>query len=385
MGIKGLNTFIKKQAGSIAKVEYISKYRGKRIIIDAHNWMYRQISGAQKRTVATTDTSIFELNRGDTLQFWVSMALNFIMDIIGHGVTPVFVFDGKSPYEKTKTKADRQAKLQKVGERIRKLREEMATYDILSVPREMTDELNKLYTQDTYVTPDEKKYLKDILQSIGIPVVQAKGEAEKLCALLCIEGVGFATYSNDTDTLACGCPVVISEIGGNFKVDEGNDRELKVTYLGDVLRCLNLDYASFVDLCIMAGNDFNENISFDTGNGKKKKSIAVGRSYPLILQYKYIEEIIKHDKDVAQHQNMLNYQEGRRIFGIVPSESLIVDGTFDLPDSLPVETRNTIGNIGEVDYTARYLYVLSNCPKARNRPFQLLPNHKHLVLRITKV
>jgi len=44
---------------------------------------------------------------------------------------------------------------------------------------------------------------------MGMPVIQAPGEAEAFCAYLARKGKAFATVSEDMDSLTFGSPILI--------------------------------------------------------------------------------------------------------------------------------------------------------------------------------
>ena len=50
---------------------------------------------------------------------------------------------------------------------------------------------------------------KKLVKAMGMPVIQAPGEAEAFCAYLVKEGKAYATVSEDMDSLTFGSPILI--------------------------------------------------------------------------------------------------------------------------------------------------------------------------------
>lgn len=369
MGITGFGPFMRKRFKLPEKEKYLSEFEGKRILIDGHNHMFKQLYGAQKRTLATTDIVLFGPDRSETLRSWIEIILNLIIDIIEIGATPVYVMDGLSVPEKANTKKKRKDKNIDKTQRIKELEKEISKFDPVSVPQKITEELRNLYSQVVYVSYEEQEYLRNILTSIGVPVVQAVGEAEQLCSMMCIAGLGDAVYSTDTDNFALGCPTLITKIDKKVFSEKTNrfDRKLTTVSLVDVLSILKMTFSTFVDLCIMAGNDFNENIP----------KIALWSAYKLLIEYKSIENLPKN-YDVE----ILNYKKSREIFKVRPWKDCYVSGAIDLPDGgLPETARDVLESIGRESLLPRLLEVIKNCPKAKDRGWTLPPERKLLKLQ----
>lgn len=368
MGITGLNPFLKKYFRLPEREKYLSEFEGKRIAIDLHNYMYKQLYGAQKRSLATTDVAMFGNDRSETLKNWIGMVLNFLLDILEFGITPILIFDGVSVNEKSSTKQKRKDKNTDKTNRIKEIEKEIEKFDPVSVPQKLTEELKNLYSQVVYVSYEEQEYLRNILTTIGLPVVQAVSEAEKLCSMLTIEGICDATFSTDTDCYALGCPLLITKIDRKvFSEKTGKfDRKLTTVSLIDILAILKFSYSTFVDFCIMCGNDFNENIP----------KIGPKRAYDLLLEYKSIENLPKH-LDIG----ILNHVRSREIFKVKPWKECYVSGSIDLPEGgLPDTARDVLESIGKESLLPRLVELIKNCPKAKDRGWALPPERKLLVI-----
>lgn len=62
----------------------------------------------------------------------------------------------------------------------------------------------------TYITKDMKDDAKKMLELLGIPVIQAPGEAEAQCSALVKSGYAYATATEDMDALTFGMSYLTS-------------------------------------------------------------------------------------------------------------------------------------------------------------------------------
>ncbi len=262
MGIKGLNTFLKKECPEAFIDIPCSDFKGKRIAIDSDNVLHRFMSRAHKEIVNKTDVVIMEPDRDDIIKRWLFHVKTFIIELINLGATPIFVFDGVYISEKSKTQEKRRADKQKMITNAEEMKMKILQIDELERTPSMVTELRKKMQNLGFIGSDDKELIRSILSAIGIPVLRATGEGEQLCAMLCIEGKVDAVYSLDTDLIAFGCPLTIREPGGfmyNHKT-KSTEECFKCTVFKPILSKLNLEYKSWLDLCIMSGCDFNDNM-----------------------------------------------------------------------------------------------------------------------------
>lgn len=290
------------------KVKPLSTFRGCRIAIDANNWMFTHMAVAHKRNIEVTDILLRAVDRKNTLKLWLERLVDELVTYLTSGVTPVFVFDGEYPEEKKETKEKRSKDKQAVRSRIEELRRELAELDILDRSQAKITEFKKLLSQDTYITREEITLLQTTLTKLGIPWLQAKGEGEKLCSMLAIEGRVSAVFSTDTDNLTYGCPCLIT----SFERPTQEGPMVTIIETDEVLDFIDMSYNSFIDLCIMAGCDYNENI----------RNLGVGKAYKLLKQHGTIEKVLPHIKG---DPSCLKYEVCRRLFTYVPSNELIAN------------------------------------------------------------
>lgn len=324
MGIKSLNQFLRKECPNAFVELPISFFKGKRIAVDSDNVLRKFRSRSYKEVVDKTDVCVSEPDPEEVNKKWKYHTKNFIISLLRAGVTPIFVFDGKYIDEKSETQEKRKADKKKLIEEAEKFKLKILEIDELERTPSMITELRKKMHHLGFLSSQDKEIMMGILSGIGLPVLRATGEGEQLCAMLCIEGKVDAVYSTDTDLVAFGCPLTINESGGYIQnpITKMNEESFKCTLFKPILSSLAIEYETFLDLCIMAGCDFNKNIP----------QVGVGRSYKLLKECKSIDNLpSKYDK------TCLNYTRCREILGRIPSEKicqeeLILNINMDLED-----------------------------------------------------
>lgn len=170
--------------------------------------------------------------------------------------------------------------------------------------------------------------LKNVLTDIGFTCLTATYDAEKLCTMLCIEKKVDAVYSNDTDNIAMRCPFLLTKHATETK----NGKKLRyfeyIQYKY-IRKNLKLNRREFLDLCIMCGTDFNNNIP---GIGPAK-ALAYIQKYKKISKKNLIEEFGTQCK----YKDFISkYEDSKRIFSKEKSsdccqdEEIIIGFNIDL-------------------------------------------------------
>ena len=310
MGIKDLNKLLKRHAKNAFFTLPITLLSGKRIAIDADGWMYTNMSTARKKVVNRSDVTVQEPNPNEIRREWFLQALNFIIRLLSENITMIFVFDGEHPPEKAETKAERRDKRIAARAKIDALYEQL-NGDILSRPSNIVEELRKELRNYNYISSEDYELFKMIIKGIGIPCLQATADAEALCTSLCIEGKVAAVFSKDTDTLAGGCPLLITGFSETCTYDEYGHRVSHVdcVRLDRIHEGLALSHTMFVDLCIMCGCDFNTNMP----------GYAAIKSYGLIQKHESIENLPRQ-----YNTTCLKYRRCRELFSYQNSVQLTI-------------------------------------------------------------
>ncbi|XP_014915972.1 probable flap endonuclease 1 homolog isoform X1 [Poecilia latipinna] len=250
MGITKLADLIRSNAPNAVSYKDISDYTGKVIALDT-SVVLNQFRAATPSLSPLTGLFF------RTLTF------------LEHDIKPVFVFDGKPPVEKTP-----------VLER----RAEAAGW---SSPKR-TGEASA-QTKDSI----------ELLKCMGVPVIQAPGDAEAHCARLVRHGVVDAVASEDMDTLPFGANVLIRQLNAK------KNSEVVEYSLPRLLEKLQITHEELVDLCILLGCDYCDKIP---GIGPKK-------ALTLIQKHRTIENVVLHiNRETHPVPLLWKYKEARKIF-----------------------------------------------------------------------
>lgn len=230
MGIKGLNTFIKRHSPESTKIVSMLKYRGKTFAIDVNILIYK----------------ICHQYPNDITSFLLSF-LNKINIFLSYGILPIFIFDGSAPIEKRRVINKRLFLKKQLTERLTKLK-------LVTEPSiETKTQISRLENQLVVVKKEHRESLIELLTILGIPYYRSKHEAEILCSALQKHGVVDYTVTDDTDAFVFGCRKVL-------KLLKNTSTALLETDLDRCLKDFDLSFNEFVDFCILSGSDYSESI-----------------------------------------------------------------------------------------------------------------------------
>lgn len=315
MGIEGLNKWIRDHHPSALSTLELSSFSGRRLAVDATNVCYELWSSAYREVLKRTNVLIREVDRKEVEERCLAKLLEYLRRILSCGVLPLFVFDGN--YHENKrvyAQSRRRSVREKAQEKLEVLEKEIAHLDLSAKNLSYLENKRKLLGQVT--TPQQElESMKNVLFASGLPCIQAKYEAEKLCSQLCYEGKVDAVISSDSDNLVHGCLLLITKIK---LTEEGEMAECNS--LLTLLESAELSFASFVDMCIMAGCDYNKNI----------KNIGIKRAYELIKEHKRIENLPPRFRGYNLDTSVLEYETCREIFSLTSSPEFISKSSLEV-------------------------------------------------------
>ena len=239
MGIKHLNRFLHKHCSSNA-VQHtnISIFQNETLVIDTSIFMYRFLTSEK------------------TQQGMVSMFEKMIQMFRQYNITPVFIFDGKPPEEKTKLLKERYWKRVLASRKVEELKQILESaadtpetiHDYQAIKKEMeiaeTDAL-RLRKVDILA-------IKTFIRSLNLSFIEAKEEADELCVKQVKSNQAHAVISDDMDMLVHGCPATIR----NLNVNTG---ECTAYYLNVILYELNMTIQQFREIMVLSGTDYCAN------------------------------------------------------------------------------------------------------------------------------
>jgi len=223
----------------------IKDLAGKKVVVDSMNLLYQFLT-----TIRSRDGSQLTDSKGQVTSHLIGL-FNRTTKLMESGLKLVFVFDGKPPELKQKTKEKRAAVKKEAAQ---KLKEAAAIGD--------KESMYKFASRTTVLTSEMVKEAKKLVGLLGCPIVQAPSEGEAQCAYMTKKGEVDYSVSQDYDSLIFGCPLLIRNLSiagkkkraGKFAWQIVKPEKLS---LSENLNTLGLDIDQLIVLAILVGTDYN--------------------------------------------------------------------------------------------------------------------------------
>ena len=235
-------------------------FRFKTLVVDGQNILYQFLSSIRQR-----DGTPLMDSKGRVTSH-LSGILYRNSNIVENDTKLIYVFDGKPIELKHRTLDERST-------RKRKAEIEWAK----AIKEGDLAKAKSKASQTSRVTREMIEDSKQLLDALGIPVVQAPREGEAQASYMVQKGVGFACVSQDYDSLLFGAPNLARNIAitGRRKLPYRNEYveiSPETIELNEVLEGLGITREELVDIGILIGTDFNGGVS---GYGPKKALTAI--------------------------------------------------------------------------------------------------------------
>jgi len=288
MGIKQLGKYLKTAApDEMNRHRCANEYKGTTVAIDASPCLYQCLTAMGDTPVGAVPGSAEDTSH-------IAGLLRRTVRLLELGFKPIFVFDGDAPeLKKAHVLVQREQSRARSREQ---LEEAKAAGDDDGVKRHVARLVK--------ATPRHNDEAMQLLRLMGVPAVQAPGEAEALCAELATTGHAHAAATEDFDALVFGAPRLLRNLhraAASPQIPLVQDIQLK-----SLLAALAFTQAEFVDFCILAGCDYLTTIS--------KVGIVTARK--LMQEHRSIEAILeKLDRKKYAVPEDWNYQAARSCFG----------------------------------------------------------------------
>lgn len=266
-----------------------SDLKGKLIAIDAANALYQFLS------IVQPTSGLPLLDSQNRVTSHLSGLFYRTISLIEKGISPIYVFDGKPPVFKMKTIQERRADRENA-------------YQQWKVAIEAGDiESARKYGQSAHRLSSEMiNDAKNLLEAMGIPIVQAPSEGEAQASSMVGKNNIWAVASQDFDAMLFGAPRIVRNlsIAEKRKLPRTNQYikvEPELINSSENLQNLNISRAQLIDLAMLIGTDFNEGI----------KGVGAKTALKLILEYQTLKNVIKEksfefeisEEEIEQIQN----------------------------------------------------------------------------------
>ncbi|ADO67070.1 putative DNA endonuclease [Cafeteria roenbergensis virus] len=226
MGIKKLSKYINED--NLFTTINLSSLAYKKVAIDISVLLYQIIisirnSGDDLRN-----------NKGEITSHILGL-FNKTVWLINNNIIPIYIFDGKPPEFKQDTIQNRRDIKKKAFDKLKNCDNEK-------------DRI-KYFKRTTSLSRKQIIESKELLDLMGIPYLQADGEADILCAKLCEKNIVDYVLTEDIDILTFGGTKIIKSI---FK--EG---DIKIIDKLTILKKYDITYKQFIIFCIILGCDYH--------------------------------------------------------------------------------------------------------------------------------
>lgn len=241
--------------------------KDKVLAVDAYNAVYQFLSSIRQPDGTPLMDSKMKVTSHLSGLFYRNTAL------LSEGIRLVYVFDGKYNELKGRT--------HEIRDQIK--REARKKYEEAKDEKDV--ELMEKYAKGfTKLNEEMVQESKELLEAMGIFVVQAPGEGEMQCAQLVKEGGAYAVASQDYDSLVVGGRLIQNlTLARKRKIKNG------FIYIAPELieyektlnsLCINAD--QFICLAILVGTDFNPGGIKGVGP-KKALALVSDKKYPAAI------------------------------------------------------------------------------------------------------
>ena len=228
MGVRLLSTFLRTFNPDGIQEVHLEKLRGKKIAVDISIYLYRFSANNKLIKGIYQMCSVFR----------------------NHNIHPLFIFDGKSDHYKKETINERRAARINAIELYNKYNKLLFSLSPIQ-KKIIKKKMYKLEKKMTFITRNDIEIVKSLLDAYGMTYIQAKGEADALCAALTLKNTTYACLSEDTDMFVYGCPRVLRY----FSII----KHTVVLYdLKTILKSFNISFQDFRHMCILSGTDYSK-------------------------------------------------------------------------------------------------------------------------------
>jgi flap endonuclease-1 len=212
------------------------------------------------------------------------------------GVRPCWVFDGKPPEAKKRLLQERKKKKEKA---VDDQREAQEAGDM--------DKVLKFAGMSVKVTSQMTNDAKELIRLLGLPVIEAPSEAEAQCSVMARSGKVYGAVTEDMDSLTFGCPILLRDFSNK-------DEPVIEIKLEVALKGLGVSMDQFIDICILCGCDYTDNI----------EGIGPIKAHKLVIEHKDIEGVLRYvdesnlnpkkKKKYLYDLESFDFNESRRLF-----------------------------------------------------------------------
>jgi len=218
---------------------------GKTLAIDAHLQLYQFLS-----TIRQRDGALLTDSKGNVTSHLIGLFTR-TTNLLQKKIKLIYVFDGKPP-ELKKGEWEKRRELKQQAEK--KYKAALESKDVES--------MKKYASRTSRLTKEMVDEAKELLNSLGIPIIQAPTEGEAQAAQIVKNNDAFAVATQDADSLIFGTPKLVKNLaisGRRIKTGTLSHKKtsLELIELAQVLNTLGIDQDQLISIAMMVGTDYN--------------------------------------------------------------------------------------------------------------------------------
>jgi len=240
-----------------------SDLKGKIISVDAFNAIYQFLT-----TIRQPDGTPLKDSKGNITSHLSGLFYRNIK-LITEGIRLIYVFDGEAPELKGATREKRLEAKKIAHEKYEK-----------AVSEEDVESMGKYSRSEAHLDEKKIKESKELLEAMGISVVQAPGEGEAQASFMVKENKNiYAVASQDYDCLMFKAPLLIQNLSMSRKrktISGFIEVFPQIIELDNVLKELEINQEQLICLGILCGTDYNPGGVKGIG---PKKALAIVKEF----------------------------------------------------------------------------------------------------------
>jgi flap endonuclease-1 len=221
---------------------------GRTLAVDGFNAIYQFLATMRQR-----DGGLFSDAQGRVTSHLMGVFYR-TTSLLGEGVLPVWVFDGRPPERKAGTIRQRIAAKERAETEYQAA---LAAGDLATARRKAA--------QTSHLTRPMVDEVVRLLGALGVPTVQAPGEGEAQAAFMAAHGLVWGSASEDYDTLLFGASRLVRGLAARSR--GGASPGAQIIDRAELLARLGIDGEELILIGLLVGTDFNDGV---TGYGPKK-------------------------------------------------------------------------------------------------------------------
>lgn len=234
MGIQGLNLFLSKQIPEINNTVNLSRFSNKKIGIDTSIYLYK-----------------FKYNHRNFIEGFLKQIYRLKIN----NITPIYIFDGKPPKEKTPIIQLRKKKQNVHLIQLKQLEKTKESCKNLFEIVIINTQIENLKKKMIKITSEDIELLKRCLALCGIMYIQSESESDFLFGSLYKHNYIDMVISEDNDIIVNSNTILIKYLNIYSNTVKIYDKTV-------ILKKLGLTNKQWIHFCILMGCDYFKRISY---------------------------------------------------------------------------------------------------------------------------